>query len=198
MKEIIVASGNQGKIKEIKAMLEPLDIHVLSMKDVLGDDVDIEENGKTFEENAIIKAESIMKQVHRPVLADDSGLEVDYLNKEPGIYSARWMGHDTSYDIKNQAIIDKLAGVEGEKRSCRFVCAMALTIPGQETKVFKETFEGLVNDHIAGENGFGYDPIFYFPPLKKTSAEMTMEEKNQYSHRAKALKDLYHYVKENM
>lgn len=198
MKEIIVASGNQGKIKEIKAMLEPLDIHVLSMKDVLGDDVDIEENGKTFEENAIIKAESIMKQVHRPVLADDSGLEVDYLNKEPGIYSARWMGHDTSYDIKNQAIIDKLAGVEGKKRSCRFVCAMALAIPGQETKVFKETFEGLVNDHIAGENGFGYDPIFYFPPLKKTSAEMTMEEKNQYSHRAKALKDLYHYVKENM
>ena len=198
MKEIIVASGNQGKIKEIKAMLEPLDIHVLSMKDVLGDDVDIEENGKTFEENAIIKAESIMKQVHRPVLADDSGLEVDYLNKEPGIYSARWMGHDTSYDIKNQAIIDKLAGVEGEKRSFRFVCAMALAIPGQETKVFKETFEGLVNDHIAGENGFGYDPIFYFPPLKKTSAEMTMEEKNQYSHRAKALKDLYHYVKENM
>ena len=198
MKEIIVASGNQGKIKEIKAMLEPLDIHVLSMKDVLGDDVDIEENGKTFEENAIIKAESIMKQVHRPVLADDSGLEVDYLNKEPGIYSARWMGHDTSYDIKNQAIIDKLAGVEGEKCSCRFVCAMALAIPGQETKVFKETFEGLVNDHIAGENGFGYDPIFYFPPLKKTSAEMTMEEKNQYSHRAKALKDLYHYVKENM
>ncbi|WP_288154002.1 non-canonical purine NTP pyrophosphatase [uncultured Sharpea sp.] len=165
MKEIIVASGNQGKIKEIKAMLEPLDIHVLSMKDVLGDDVDIEENGTTFEENAIIKAESIMKQVQRPVLADDSGLEVDYLNKEPGIYSARWMGHDTSYDIKNQAIIDKLAG--------------------------------LVNDHIAGENGFGYDPIFYFPPLKKTSAEMTMEEKNQHSHRAKALRDLYRYLEEN-
>ena len=178
-------------------MLEPLDIHVLSMKDVLGDDVDIEENGTTFEENAIIKAESIMKQVQRPVLADDSGLEVDYLNKEPGIYSARWMGHDTSYDIKNQAIIDKLAGVEGEKRSCRFVCAMALAMPDQETKVFKETFEGLVNDHIAGENGFGYDPIFYFPPLKKTSAEMTMEEKNQYSHRAKALRDLYRYLEEN-
>ncbi len=167
------------------------------MKDVLGDDVDIEENGTTFEENAIIKAESIMKQVQRPVLADDSGLEVDYLNKEPGIYSARWMGHDTSYDIKNQAIIDKLAGVEGEKRSCRFVCAMALAMPDQETKVFKETFEGLVNDHIAGENGFGYDPIFYFPPLKKTSAEMTMEEKNQYSHRAKALRDLYRYLEEN-
>lgn len=107
------------------------------------------------------------------------------------------MGHDTSYDIKNQAIIDKLAGVEGEKRSCRFVCAMALAMPDQETKVFKETFEGLVNDHIAGENGFGYDPIFYFPPLKKTSAEMTMEEKNQYSHRAKALRDLYRYLEEN-
>ena len=197
MKEIIVASGNQGKIKEIKAMLEPLDIHVLSMKDVLGDDVDIEENGTTFEENAIIKAESIMKQVQRPVLADDSGLEVDYLNGEPGIYSARYLGEDTSYEYKNKVILERLEGVPEEKRGARFVCAMALAIPDQETKVFKETFEGLVNDHIAGENGFGYDPIFYFPPLKKTSAEMTMEEKNQYSHRAKALRDLYRYLEEN-
>ncbi len=194
MKEIVVASTNEGKIKEIRAMLDEIGIEVLSIKDVLGHNVDVEETGTTFEENAIIKAETIMKIINKPTLADDSGLEVDALDKQPGIYSARFMGKDTSYDIKNQYIID---AVKDKERTARFVCAMALAIPQEETIVIKETFEGEINDHIEGSNGFGYDPIFYFPPLKKTSATMSMEEKNQHSHRAKALKRLVTILKEH-
>ncbi|MGX8680024.1 MAG: RdgB/HAM1 family non-canonical purine NTP pyrophosphatase [bacterium] len=193
MKEIVVASTNAGKIREIKAMLDPLGISVLSIKDVLGHDMDIEETGTTFVENAIIKAETIMKCVGKPTLADDSGLEVDALDKAPGIYSSRFMGEDTSYEIKNQYIID---AVKGKDRTARFVCAMALAIPGEETITIQETFEGEINDKIEGENGFGYDPIFYFPPSQKTSAVMTLEEKNQHSHRAKALRKLYAILKE--
>lgn len=195
MKEIVVASTNQGKIREIKAMLEDIGIEVLSVKDVLGYQPEIEETGKTFIENAVIKAETVEKMIDKPVLADDSGLEVDALDRKPGIYSSRWMGEETSYDIKNQKIID-LVNASGKPRTARFVCAMALAEPGEKTITIEETFEGEINDRIAGENGFGYDPIFYFPPLKKTSAEMSMEEKNQYSHRAKALKKLYKILKE--
>jgi len=213
MKEIIVASSNEGKIKEIKAVLGELGIEIKSLKDELGHSVDVDENGRMFEENAVLKAETIMKLIHKPVLADDSGLEVDALSENedvlkmledegltvdegmrlPGIYSARFMGYDTSYDIKNQYIID---AVEGKNRACRFVCAMALARPDNETIVVRETFEGEVNDKIEGENGFGYDPLFYFPPCKKTSAVMSMEEKNLYSHRAKALRKLSTILKE--
>lgn len=193
MKEIVVASTNAGKIAEIKAMLQDIGIEIRSISEEVGHDVDIVENGTTFEENAVLKAETIMHIINKPVLADDSGLEVDAMDKGPGIYSARFMGYDTSYDIKNQAIID---AVEGKDRTARFVCAMALAIPGEEPIVIKETFEGEINDKIEGENGFGYDPIFFFPPLGKTSAVMTMEEKNQHSHRAKALKRLYALLKE--
>lgn len=193
MKEIIVASTNQGKIKEIKAMLDEINIEVKSLKDVLNEDIDIEENGKTFKENALIKAQTICDRVHKPVLADDSGLEVDALDGQPGIYSARFMGHDTSYDIKNQYIINT---VKGKERGARFVCAMALCIPDEEPILIEEYFNGEINDHIEGENGFGYDPIFYVPELKKTSAQLSLEEKNQYSHRAKALKKLYSILKE--
>ena len=195
MKEIIVASTNQGKIREIRAMLEKIGIKVTSIKDVLGYNPEIEETGTSFIENAIIKAETVEKMINKPVLADDSGLEVDALDRKPGIYSSRWMGEDTSYDIKNQKIID-LVNDSGKSRTARFVCAMALAIPGEKTITIEETFEGEINDHIAGENGFGYDPIFYFPPLKKTSAEMSLTEKNEYSHRAKALKKLYKILKE--
>ena len=187
MKEIIVASTNQGKIKEIKAMLKDIDIEVLSMKDVLEQELEIEETGTTFKENALIKAQTIANIVNKPVLADDSGLEVDALDKQPGIYSARFLGADTSYNIKNQYIIDAL---KDKERTARFVCAMALVIPGQEPILIEETMEGLINDKIEGANGFGYDPIFYFPPCQMTSAMMSMEEKNKYSHRAKALKKL--------
>jgi len=191
MKEIIVASTNQGKIKEIKAMLKDIDIEVLSMKDVLEQELEIEETGTTFKENALIK--TIANIVNKPVLADDSGLEVDALDKQPGIYSARFLGADTSYNIKNQYIIDAL---KDKERTARFVCAMALVIPGQEPILIEETMEGLINDKIEGANGFGYDPIFYFPPCQMTSAMMSMEEKNKYSHRAKALKKLYTILKE--
>lgn len=193
MKEIIVASTNQGKIKEIKAMLKDIDIEVLSMKDVLEQELEIEETGTTFKENALIKAQTIANIVNKPVLADDSGLEVDALDKQPGIYSARFLGADTSYNIKNQYIIDAL---KDKERTARFVCAMALVIPGQESILIEETMEGLINDKIEGANGFGYDPIFYFPPCQMTSAMMSMEEKNKYSHRAKALKKLYTILKE--
>lgn len=193
MKEIIVASTNQGKIKEIKAMLKDIDIEVLSMKDVLEQELEIEETGTTFKENALIKAQTIANIVNKPVLADDSGLEVDALDKQPGIYSARFLGADTSYNIKNQYIIDAL---KDKERTARFVCAMALVIPGQEPILIEETMEGLINDKIEGANGFGYDPIFYFLPCQMTSAMMSMEEKNKYSHRAKALKKLYTILKE--
>lgn len=193
MKEIIVASTNQGKIKEIKAMLKDIDIEVLSMKDVLEQELEIEETGTTFKENALIKAQTIANIVNKPVLADDSGLEVDALDKQPGIYSARFLGADTSYNIKNQYIIDAL---KDKERTARFVCAMALVIPGQEPILIEETMEGLINDKIERANGFGYDPIFYFPPCQMTSAMMSMEEKNKYSHRAKALKKLYTILKE--
>ena len=175
MKEIIVASTNEGKIKEIKAMLEEIGIEVKSLKDVFDQDIDIEENGKTFQENALIKAQTICDMIHKPVLADDSGL-----------------GHDTSYDIKNQYIID---AVKGKDRGARFVCAMALCRPDQQPILIEEYFDGEIYDKIEGENGFGYDPIFYVPELHKTSAQLTLEEKNQYSHRAKALKKLYTILK---
>ncbi|MFQ8705175.1 MAG: RdgB/HAM1 family non-canonical purine NTP pyrophosphatase [Thomasclavelia sp.] len=193
MRQLIVASTNKGKIKEIQAMLKDINIEVLAMNEVLDQEIEIEENGKTFKENALIKAQTIANIVNKPVLADDSGLEVDALDKQPGIYSARFLGHDTSYKIKNQYIID---AVKDKDRSARFVCAMALVIPEHEPILIEETMEGLINDKIEGENGFGYDPIFYFPPCKMTSAMMPMEEKNRYSHRAKALKQLYTILKE--
>ncbi|KXU51187.1 MAG: XTP/dITP diphosphatase [Coprobacillus cateniformis] len=193
MKEIIVASTNEGKIKEIRAMLSEIGIDVKSIKDVFEEEIEIEENGQTFQENALIKAQTICEMIDKPTLADDSGLEVDAMDGAPGIYSARFMGHDTSYDIKNQYIID---AVKGKERGARFVCAMALCIPDEEPILIEEYFDGEIYDHIEGENGFGYDPIFYVPELKKTSAQLSLEEKNQYSHRAKALKKLYQILKE--
>lgn len=194
MKEIIVASTNEGKIREIRSMLEKINIEVKSMKDVMDQEIDIEENGKTFKENALIKAQTICDIIHKPVLADDSGLEVNALDGGPGIYSARFLGHETSYDIKNQYIVD---AVKGKDRGARFVCAMALCIPDEEPIIIEEYFNGEIYDHIEGENGFGYDPIFYVPELQKTSAQLSLEEKNQYSHRAKALKKLYQILKED-
>ena len=192
MKEIVIASTNQGKIKEIKAMLNEIGIEVRSIQDVFEKEIDIEETGQTFQENALIKAQTICNMINKPTLADDSGLEVDALNGAPGIYSARFMGHDTSYDIKNQYIID---AVKGKERGARFVCAMALCIPHEDPILIEKYFYGEIYDHIEGENGFGYDPIFYVPELHKTSAALTLAEKNQYSHRAKALRKLYQILK---
>lgn len=189
MKKIILASNNKGKIAEVKEILKDMNVEVVSMKEA-GLDVDIEENGSTFEENALIKAEAIMKMTGEITIADDSGLEVDYLNKEPGIYSARYMGHDTSYDIKNNAIIQRLDGVKGTDRSARFVCAMAVVFPDGKNIIARGTMEGLIADKPMGENGFGYDPIMYLPEYQKTSAQLSSEEKNKISHRGKALEKL--------
>ena len=187
MDKIIFATGNEGKMKEVRMILENLGLPVLSLKDA-GITADVEENGTTFEENAQIKAKSIMEMTGALVLADDSGLEVDALDKEPGIYSARYMGHDTSYHIKNQNIIDRLEGKVGEERSARFVCAIAAAFPDGRVLITRGTMEGQIGYEEKGENGFGYDPIFYLPEYQCYSAELSLEEKNKLSHRGKALR----------
>ena len=187
-KKIIFATGNENKMKEIRMILADLGMPILSMKEA-GIVVDVEENGTTFEENALIKATEIAKITENCiVLADDSGLEIDYLNKEPGIYSARYAGVDTSYDIKNQMLLDRLDGVPDEKRTARFVCAVAAAFPDGSTEVVRGTIEGIIGHEIAGENGFGYDPIFYLPEYGCTTAELSPEKKNDLSHRGNALR----------
>lgn len=202
MNTVIFATSNEGKMSEVRAILTDMPVRVLSMKEA-GIKVDVEENGTSFEENALIKASGIADCIPEEykddkvfVLADDSGLEVDYLNKEPGIYSARYMGEDTSYDIKNKAIIDRLAGVPDEKRTARFVCAIACVLPDGSSKITRATIEGIIGYEIAGANGFGYDPIFYVPEYGCTTAELTPEQKNEVSHRGKALKEMKEQIRE--
>lgn len=192
---MIFATGNMGKLKEIKDILGDIGEEIISMKEA-GIDIDIEENGTTFEENAIIKAKAIMEITGQIVLADDSGLEVDALNKEPGIYSARYMGVDTSYDIKNRNIIERLEGVEGDDRSARFVCAIAAAFPNGEVIVTRGTIEGIIAKEPAGTNGFGFDPIVYVPEYGMTTGQMEPEQKNQISHRGKALMEMKKILKE--
>ena len=190
MKKIIFATGNEGKMKEVRMILADTGYEILSLKDA-GISADIVEDGSTFEENAAIKATAISKLPEAEgavVLADDSGLEIDYLNKEPGIYSARYMGEDTSYDIKNKALIDRLEGVPDEKRTARFVCAIAAAFPDGRVETRRGTIEGRIGYEQAGENGFGYDPIFYVPEFGCTTAELSPEEKNKVSHRGNALR----------
>ncbi len=189
MSRIIFATGNAGKMKEIREILSDLPFEVVSMKEA-GVEADIVEDGTTFEENALIKARTIANITGEIAMADDSGLEVDYLDKAPGIYSARFLGEDTSYDIKNKYLIDQLEGVEGNDRSARFVCAIACVWPDGKEKVCRATIEGELAKEPAGANGFGYDPIFYVPEYGKTTAELSMEEKNEISHRAKALREM--------
>lgn len=186
MKKVIFATGNENKMKEIRQILGDLDIEIQSLKDA-GIHADIVEDGTTFEENAMIKANAISKLTGEIVLADDSGLEIDYLNKEPGVYSARYMGEDTSYHIKNATLIERLNGVPDEKRTARFVCAIAAVFPDGTVKTVRGTMEGRIGYEERGVNGFGYDPIFYLPEYGCTSAELSMEEKNKISHRGKAL-----------
>ena len=196
MKKIIFATGNAHKMVEIRMILADLGMEILSQKEA-GIQADVVEDGTTFEENAVIKATEIAKVAHTMpgfeeaiVLADDSGLEIDYLNKEPGIYSARYMGEDTSYDIKNNLLLKRLEGVPDENRTARFVCAVAATFPDGSTEVVRGTIEGMIGYEIAGENGFGYDPIFYLPEYGCTTAELSPEKKNELSHRGKALREM--------
>lgn len=187
MKKILFATTNEGKMREIRMIMEGSGYEITSLKDA-GIKVDIDENGSTFEENALIKANALRPYTDGIILADDSGLEVDYLNKEPGVHSARYMGEDTSYDIKNQSIIDRLDGVEGNDRSARFVCVIAASFPDGHTAVTRGTIEGVIAKTPAGCGGFGYDPIVYVLELGKTTAEISAEEKNKISHRGKALR----------
>ena len=208
MTKIIFATGNKDKMREIREIMADCDVEIYSMKEA-GINIDIVEDGDTFEANSTIKAKAISDYISGKgmseeqkddswkavsekykgaiVLADDSGLEIDYLNKEPGVYSARYMGEDTSYDIKNQNLIDRLEGVEKDKRTARFVCAIAAVLPDGEVLVSRETMEGYIGWKIAGENGFGYDPIFYLDEFGCSSAELSREQKNAISHRGKAL-----------
>ena len=202
MDTIIFATGNKNKMIEIRMILEDLGCRILSQKEA-GIQADVVEDGTTFEENALIKATEIAKIAHgmpeyknAVVMADDSGLEIDYLNKEPGIYSARYMGEDTSYDIKNQALLDRLEGVPDEKRTARFVCAIAAVLPDESSEVVRGTMEGIIGHEIAGKNGFGYDPIFFLPEYGCTSAEVSPEKKNELSHRGEGLRKMRKILEE--
>lgn len=186
-KVIVVASGNQGKIKEFKEMLEPEGYTVKSLSD-FPDMPEVEETGTTFHENAIIKAQAVTDRYGITAISDDSGLEIDALDKKPGVMSARWLGHDTSYDVKNQKVLDLLK--DKKDRTCRYVCAIAITRVNEEPVVFEDTVECEVALEAKGSNGFGYDPIIYYAPSGKTMAEMSKEEKNSISHRGKAVRKL--------
>lgn len=193
MRRIIFATGNQDKMREIREILADLviggeEVVINSMKEV-GVNPDIVEDGESFAENAMIKAKAVAEYLPDDiVLADDSGLEIDYLNKEPGIYSARYLGEETPYSIKNANLIERLSGVEDEKRTARFVCAIAAVIPGGRVITEIAAIEGRIGYEEKGSNGFGYDPIFYVPSYGKTTAELSEEEKNQISHRGQALR----------
>lgn len=193
MQEIIFATGNEGKMKEVRMLLEDLvmdgeRVLIRSMKEA-GIDIPILEDGKSFAENAAIKAKAVAAYAKGAVvMADDSGLEIDYLHKEPGIYSARYLGEDTSYHVKNQNLIERLAGVPEKERTARFVCAIACVLPDGRLFTKEAAIEGWIGYEERGENGFGYDPIFMVPEYGKSTAELSEEEKNAISHRGKALR----------
>lgn len=197
MYKIIFATGNQGKMREIRAILQDTEAQILSMKEA-GVFLDIEEDGTTFTENAIIKAKAVAQALAGKeafgadcvVLADDSGLEIDCLGGEPGVYSARYLGEETPFSIKSQDFLRRLEGVADEKRTARFVCAIAAVWPDGETATTLGTIEGRIGHELRGDNGFGYDPIFYLPEYGRTAAELTDEEKNAISHRSRALEQM--------
>jgi XTP/dITP diphosphohydrolase len=184
--KIIFATGNAGKMREIREILADLGLEILSMKEA-GVNVEIEENGTTYEENALIKARAVASLTGELVLADDSGLEIDALGGEPGVYSARYLGEDTPYSVKNADLVSRLEGVPDEERTARFVCAIAAVWPDGRELTTRAAIEGRIGYEEKGEGGFGYDPIFFVPRFGKTTAELTAEEKNKVSHRGKAL-----------
>lgn len=195
MRKLIFATNNKDKMVEIRAILGDLNLEILSLKEA-GIDLEAEENGTTFEENAVIKAKAAAELVNDLVMADDSGLEIDYLDKKPGVYSARYLGEDTSYDIKNRMILEQLKDVPKEQRSARFVCAIAAVLPDKTVLTSRGTIEGYIGYEPAGEHGFGYDPIFYVPDLDCSTAQLSMEEKNARSHRGNALRAMKELLKE--
>lgn len=185
MKTIVVASTNEGKIREFRQMLEPKGYIVKSLAD-FDDMPEIDETGTTFAANAIIKAEAVTDRYGIMAVSDDSGLEIDAFDKAPGVHSARWLGHETPYEEKNRIILEKMEGIEN--RTCRYVCAIAVSRPGARTEVFEDTVECTIAYAPSGSGGFGYDPIIYYPPYQKTMADMDKDEKNAISHRGKAVR----------
>lgn len=184
--DIIIATGNKGKVKEFECLLQPLGYQVKCLKD-FPEIEDIEETGLTFEENACLKAEYLAKQLDCMVIADDSGLTVDALNGEPGVFSARYAGVEKDDEKNLQLVLEKLKDVPENQRQARFVCVMALAKPDVKTKVYRGECEGMIIHEKRGENGFGYDPIFFLPEYGCTTAELTQEQKGKISHRGKAL-----------
>ncbi|MGR0120506.1 XTP/dITP diphosphatase [Bacillus halotolerans] len=189
MKEAIIATHNPGKVKEFKEILEPKGYEVKSLAEI-GFTDEIEETGHTFEENAILKAEAVAKAVNKMVIADDSGLSIDNLGGRPGVYSARYAGEQKDDQANIDKVLSELRGIEKEQRTARFRCALAVSIPGEETKTVEGHVEGYIAEESRGEYGFGYDPIFIVKDKDKTMAELTSDEKNKISHRADALKKL--------
>lgn len=187
MKKLIFATSNEGKMEEVRAILAGTGYEILSMAEA-GIEADIEENGATFEENAKIKAQAVHAISHTLVLADDSGLEIDHLDKEPGVHSSRYMGEDTPYQVKNARLLERMEGVPKEQRTARFVCAVAAVYEDGRCVTVREAMEGYIGYEPKGENGFGYDPIFYVDLDGPSNAQLPMEEKNQLSHRGKALR----------
>lgn len=187
MNKIIFATGNENKLKEIRQIMQDMDVEIISMKEA-GINIEIEETGTTFLENSYLKAKTIWDITGGIVMADDSGLVIDYLNGEPGLYSARYMGENTSYDIKNANILERMKAAKGNERSARFVASIVCILPNGKELSVVETMEGIIADKVAGKNGFGYDPILYLPDYACTSAELSDNEKNRISHRGKALR----------
>ena len=195
--KIIMATSNQDKVREIRQMLEGSGIEISSLKDE-GININIEETGTTFDDNALIKAEAVRDYTGQMAIADDSGLVIDYLDGAPGVYSSRFMGEDTPYPEKNAAILKKLENVADEERSARFVCAMAIAYPDGHSTVCRGIMEGRIAHEIAGEGGFGYDPVFFLPDRGLTSAQLSPDEKNAISHRGKALRQVIDILKKDM
>ena len=194
--KIIFASNNAGKIREVKEIMADYGKEILSLKEA-GIDLDVEENGTTFAENALIKCRAVHELTGAMVMADDSGLSIDAFDGGPGVYSARFLGHETPYDIKNNIILEKMQGLEGQARACRYVCAIAAVLPDGKELVTEKTCEGLIAQAPAGQGGFGYDPIFYVPMYGRTMAELTPDEKNAISHRGLALRSMRKMLEEN-
>lgn len=189
MKEVLIATNNKGKAKDFEVLFRPLGIDVLTLQDI-DQSIDVEETGTTFVENAVLKAETVAKMLGKVVIADDSGLEVDALNGEPGVYSARYAGEPSNDEANIDKLLSHLAGVPETKRQARFRCVLAVAGPGIDTTTYSGSCEGVIANERRGTNGFGYDPIFYVPAKGKTMAELSAEEKSAISHRGAALTQL--------
>lgn len=189
MKEVLIATNNMGKANDFEALFKPLNVQVLTLNDIEGD-IDVEETGVTFEENAILKAETVARLLGKIVIADDSGLEIDFLDGAPGVYSARFAGLEKNDDANIDKVLNELKTASGSNRSARFRCVLAVAGPGLKTETFSGSCEGFIHTERQGSNGFGYDPIFFVPAINRTMAELSAKEKSEVSHRGAALTQL--------